>query len=123
MVIDSNIIIYAVKPENKNLRFFLSDNFIICSQISILETLGYHLLSEEDKKYLEDFFQDIYAVKIDEPIIKIATELKQKNKMSVSDSIIAATALYYNFPLVTNDEEDFKNIDELQIINPFNFKS
>ena len=118
MVIDSNIIIYAAKPENKDLRFFLSDNFIICSQISILETLGYHLLLEDDKKYLEDFFEQIHAVKIDDPIIKLAIELKQRNKMSVSDAIIAATALYYNFPLVTNDEDDFKNIDELQIINP-----
>ncbi len=118
MVIDSNIIIYAAKPENKNLRFFLADNFIICSQVSILETLGYHLLLEEDRKYFEGFFQDITIAKIDDPIISLATELKQKIKTSVSDAIIAATALYYNFPIVTNDEDDFKKIEGLQIINP-----
>lgn len=38
--------------------------------------------------------------------------------MSLGDSIIAATALYYNFPLVTNNEDDFSNIPGLQIFNP-----
>jgi predicted nucleic acid-binding protein len=118
MIIDSNIIIYSVKPENNNLRFFLESNFIICSYISVLETLGYHLLQNDEKEFLEYFFQDVYVVRIEDGIMRIAIKLKQQQKMTVADAIIAATALYYNFPLVTNNEEDFKNIKGLQIVNP-----
>src|SRR5947208_1137538 len=63
MVIDSNIIIYATKPENEKLRFFISSNFIICSQISVIETLGYHLLNERDKTFLENFFHEVQMLK------------------------------------------------------------
>ena len=115
---DSNIIIYSVKPEYNNLRFFLASNFIICSQISVVETLGYHLLDDQDKQFLEYFFQDVYVVRIEDAIIKIAIELRQKRKVTLGDSIIAATALYYNFPLVTNNESDFTHIPGLAVINP-----
>ena len=119
MIIDSNIIIYSVRPEHIKLRFFLASNFIICSQISVVKTLGYHLLDDQDKQFLEYFFQDVYVVRIEDAIIKIAIELKQKRKVTLGDSIIAATAaLHYNFPLVTNNESDFTHIPGLAVINP-----
>jgi predicted nucleic acid-binding protein len=39
-------------------------------------------------------------------------------KISLPDAIIAATALHYNFELITNNESDFKGIAGLRIINP-----
>jgi predicted nucleic acid-binding protein len=39
--------------------------------------------------------------------------------MGLGDAIIAATALEYDLPLVTRNEDDFKHIAELKIINPF----
>ena len=41
--------------------------------------------------------------------------------IKLADSIIAATALARNFPLVTVNENDFKKIKELTIINPLKF--
>lgn len=39
--------------------------------------------------------------------------------VKLGDAIIAATALEYGVPMVTQNEGDFKHIAGLQIINPF----
>lgn len=46
MLIDSNIIIYASKPEYPNIRQFIADNAPAVSAISYVEVLGYHKLNE-----------------------------------------------------------------------------
>ena len=41
-------------------------------------------------------------------------------KIKLPDAIIAATALNNDFVLVTRNEQDFINIKNIQIFNPFN---
>jgi len=41
--------------------------------------------------------------------------LRKSGKLKLADSLIAATALVYNIPLVTADQQ-FKNITELNLI-------
>jgi predicted nucleic acid-binding protein len=38
--------------------------------------------------------------------------------MKLGDAIIAATAIYYNSPLLTFNIRDFKKIKELKLISP-----
>jgi len=40
-------------------------------------------------------------------------------KLKLGDAIIAATALAYNFNLVTRNTKDFKNIEGLEFVNPY----
>lgn len=115
MLLDSNIIIYAIKPEYENVRDFIAENPVAVSAISYLEVLGYHLISEREKALLEGFFSLIEVIPISSEIISKAKELKQIRKMSLGDSIIAATAIVRNDILVTHNTEDFKWIDELKI--------
>jgi predicted nucleic acid-binding protein len=56
---------------------------------------------------------------LDEEIIQRAIQLRQRKSMKLGDAIIAATALEYGVPLVTRNEDDFKHIAGLQLINPF----
>lgn len=50
------------------------------------------------------------------PVIKDYTiKLRQKYAMKLPDSIIAATSLYLNTPLITADT-DFKKVEELDLI-------
>ena len=39
--------------------------------------------------------------------------------MGLADAIIAATALVHDLPLVTRNEEDFKHVTGLRVVNPF----
>ena len=50
-------------------------------------------------------------------IAEIAIQLRQKKKMTLGDSIIAATAIHKNIPLLTNNIKDFKHIENLVLIS------
>jgi predicted nucleic acid-binding protein len=51
-------------------------------------------------------------------IYQCAIALKQQQKMSLWDALIAATALEYKEPLVTRNTQDFQWISHLSVINP-----
>lgn len=56
MLIDSNIIIYATRPEFESLRHFIAERTPSVSAISYVEVLGYHQLAEGERALLETFF-------------------------------------------------------------------
>jgi toxin FitB len=43
--------------------------------------------------------------------------LRRQRKRSLGDSIIAATALLYELPLLTNNEADFKGINGITVLS------
>ena len=49
MLIDSNIIIYAAKPEHDALRRFIAEHTPAVSAVSYVEVLGYHRLTEQER--------------------------------------------------------------------------
>jgi len=46
-------------------------------------------------------------------------ELKQQRRIKLPDAVIAATALLHDYILLTRNVDDFKSIDGLEIINPW----
>jgi predicted nucleic acid-binding protein len=51
-------------------------------------------------------------------IAEIGGMLRSKYKIKLPDAIIAATAIYYNSPLLTFNVRDFKKIKEFKMISP-----
>lgn len=47
MLLDSNIVIYAIKPEFAHLRILIATRKPAISAISYLEILGYHKLTSD----------------------------------------------------------------------------
>jgi hypothetical protein len=93
MLLDSNIIIYAIQPENVRLRQFIADHAPAVSALSYVEVLGYHRLTEADRTDLEEFFQVAKVLPIAQSVLEQAVALRQIRKTSLGDSIIAGTAL------------------------------
>ncbi len=56
ILIDSNIIVYAAKPEYADLRRFIAEHAPAVSAISYVEVLGYHRLTEAERRHFETFF-------------------------------------------------------------------
>jgi hypothetical protein len=50
MLIDSNIIIYAAKPEHPDLRRLIAEQAPAVSAVSVVEVLGYHRLTEAERQ-------------------------------------------------------------------------
>lgn len=119
MLLDSNIIIYSALLENEFLREFIRNKSPFVSDISRVEVLGFHKLTAEDIKYFESFFESTTIIPVSEEVIVEAIMLRQKRKMALGDSLVAASAIANDFALVTNNTKDFKWIESLTIINPF----
>jgi len=119
MLLDSNIIIYAAKLENAGLRHFLNENLYSVSAVSRIEVLGYHLLVDQERQFLEKFFEAAIVLTISESVVNQAIQLRQVRRMSLGDAIIAATALSHGFKLVTRNVRDFSWIQGLSLLNPF----
>ena len=118
MILDSNIIIYASKPEYVELREFIAQYSPSISVVSYVEVLGYHSLTVEDKDYLERFFQTSRLITISQEILDHAVRLRQQRKMLLGDSLIAGTALSLKLTLVTRNVADFKWCGDLKILDP-----
>lgn len=119
MLIDSNIIIYSARPEQADLRRFITENRPAVSAISLVEVLGYHRLSEADRADFEAFFATATILPITEPVLEQAVRQRQRRRMALGDALIAATCLVHNRTLVTRNVDDFAWIEGLALLNPF----
>lgn len=118
MLLDSNIIIYAALPEYAALQDFIAKHAPAVSAISRVEVLGYHLLTETDRRNFEAFFAAATVLPISDSVLSKAVGLRQIRKMSLGDAVIAGTALAHKLRLVTKDTQDFQWIDGLTLLDP-----
>ncbi len=118
MLLDSNIIIYAAQPEYTALRRFIGIHAPAISVISYIEVLGYHKLTEDGRRLLEQFFQVSEMLPLSERVMQWAVKLRQRRKMSLGDSIVAGTAVAYERTLVTRNTTDFRWIEEIEVLDP-----
>jgi predicted nucleic acid-binding protein len=120
VILDSNILIYFVDPGYERLREYLEqqETELFASLISKLEVLGYHQLTIGNRLDLERLLGNMAILPISNSVIDKAIQLRQQRRRSMGDSIIAATALLYNLPVLTNNVADFSTIiDGLRVIS------
>ena len=118
MLIDSNLIIYATQPPYDQLRNWLVNYATHYSAISRLETLGYHRLGYAERDAIIAILDNLSILMIGKATLEIAITLRQQQKISLGDAIIAATCLEYNLPLATANSKDFEWIEGLVMHNP-----
>jgi predicted nucleic acid-binding protein len=118
MLLDSNILIYAAQAEHAALRRFIAEHVPAISVISSIEVLGYHQLQTEEYEHLQRFFAAAEVIPLSDAVVRRAIQLRQQRRMSLGDSIIAATALVRRRTRVTHNTDDFRWITELSLLDP-----
>jgi predicted nucleic acid-binding protein len=118
-LIDTNVLIdvQTRKLQESALTYLagiINADFTV-SFISYIEFLGYKFATIE----MQQFISLATVIEINRPIIDAAIGLRRKNPIQLPDAIIAATALVTNRTLLTRNVADFKNIEELMVINPW----
>jgi predicted nucleic acid-binding protein len=98
------------------------DNGYNLSVISRIELYSYSKLSDRDKGILDIFTSNSFSLNINDEIIEQTIKLRKTFKTKLPDAIIAATAIVNNFTLITHNIKDFKNIQNLSIIDPHSIK-
>lgn len=119
MLLDTNIVIYACKTGGEWLGSWTNVPEAAIASVTRIEALGYAGISGEEDSAIRGVISTSLNYPLDDEIIERAILLRQQKKMGLGDAIIAATALEYDLPLVTRNEDDFKHIAGLKIINPF----
>ena len=119
-LLDSNLLIYSADATHAFLRPLVQSpaNYVYVSAVSQIETLGFHRLVLADKFYLESIFTLLGVLPVSQPIIERATILRQQQRMTLGDAIIAATALEYGLAVATRNVRDFTHIVGLPVYNP-----
>ena len=118
LLLESNIFIYSILPEHKALREWMMKQEFAASEISLVEVLGFHRITTEDSRELENLFDMAKVLPMSRDIVDRAIQLRRHRKIGLADSFIAATALDYEIQLVTRNTSDFDWIDGLKLLNP-----
>ncbi len=121
---DTNTAIYYLQqlfPVNaeKFIDGILLTDTPVISAITEIELLCWKTATEKDLQVLNSFINDATVIELEQAIKLKTAELRKANKIKLPDAIIAATALVYNLTLITRNSVDFKNINGLQVIDPY----
>ena len=122
-LIDSNVIIdYTTNIFPSGASEFVEQVFNKDFSISVIvkiEVLGFN---DEPAKLegLEEFLKTASVIPLDDEVIQQTILLRRQHKIKLGDAIIAATAILNGLTLLTRNISDFKNVNDLQIVNPWN---
>jgi predicted nucleic acid-binding protein len=114
LLLDTNVIIYyfnGIITDNR-IDKILKESFNI-SIITKIEFLSWQKLRQDkalEKKALA-FIAHANVYELTDNIADKVIEIRQQYKIKTPDAIIGATALVYGFDIVTNNVDDFKNLD------------
>lgn len=112
-IADTNFLIY-LHEGNKIIEPFLEYHFGV-SVISEIELLGFPGISVAEEVKLKSLLNDCFQLDFTSKIKEQTIQLKRKYPLKLPDTIIAATALVYDLPLITADK-GFTKILELDLI-------
>lgn len=88
------------------------------SVITKIELLGFNA-PDEHYQLLVDFINDATVLDLTNSVVIKSIDIRKRQKTKLPDAIIAATAIAYDFTLITRNTDDFKNIPELKLLNPW----
>ena len=123
-LLDTNIIIYYFNGiiDDDKIDHILKESFNI-SIITKIEFLSWQKLRTD--KELESqalaFISHANVYELTDEIADKVIDIRQQYRVKTPDAIIGATALIHGFNIVTNNVDDFKNLD-LEIVS-VNLKS
>jgi predicted nucleic acid-binding protein len=115
ILVDTNIIIYLLQGDD-TLEEILQAKRLYVSFITELELLGFYAPTKEYEKQIQKVLSDCIIVPLNNDIkIQYKSIRKAYHKMKLADSLVGATALSLNIPMITADKQ-FKIIKALQLI-------
>lgn len=117
-ILDSNVIIFASK-ETIDVEKLLSeyDEFYV-SVITYIEVYAFEFQNAVEKEIIDDIFANLEIIEVNKEIADQAVTYRKNKikKIKLPDAVILATAKYAAADLLTDDWDDFQNIDSTVIV-------
>ena len=112
-IIDTNAILYSIN-DNPCMAEYLDSEFGI-SIITEMELLSFRNITEEEENVIRRIVEKCEYFSLTKAIKEKAIVIRRKYGTKLPDSIVAATAICNNVPLITADK-GFLKIKELNLI-------
>jgi predicted nucleic acid-binding protein len=113
-ILDTNVIILLSK-KGLDIDALLEkyDDFYV-SIITYMESYGYDFHDLDEKAIIDAFFEMVEVVDVNKSIAEMVIRYKKakRRKIKLPDAIILATARYLGADLLSDDWDDFINIDD-----------
>lgn len=120
-LIDTNAVIdylgQKLPVSGMNFMNTIIDNIPNVSVVTKIEVLGFNTTAG-NYQILNEFMYDATILDLSNSVVEKCIEIRQKHKIKLPDAIIASTALVYDLVIISRNVSDFKNINELKVINP-----
>ncbi|MBF0154728.1 MAG: type II toxin-antitoxin system VapC family toxin [Magnetococcales bacterium] len=122
-LIDTNVLIDLLgrhpDPEfNSRVQNALSAGAAI-SIMTTIELLGWRRHTDQSRRDAANLLARMRELPLGRQEAEAAITLRSRSAIRLGDAIIAATALIHHLPLMTRNVSDFKNINGLTLLNPF----
>lgn len=114
LFLDINIVIYFLSGD-RTLAELINGKTVYVSFVTQLELLSYHDITSEEENRISSFLSDCVIVDINASIKKLVIDLRKAYRLKLPDSIIIASALHLDLPVVTSDKA-FNKIEELETV-------
>ena len=115
LLLDTNIVLYLLNGD-VTLIPLLEDKNLFVSFITQLELLVYKDLSQKDLDNIQMFLDECTIIDITPPIKDTTVDLRRKYNLKLPDSIIIATGIWLNIPVISSDL-DFTKVEEADIVS------
>lgn len=121
MLCDTNILIEFLKREPLALEIISRLRYerqpIFISVVTATELLAYPDITESEYVRIAGFLNSLTALPVTMAIAHHAALFKRKYRLLLGDSLIAATAMVHNLPLISRDH-DFRKVKEIVVRAP-----
>jgi predicted nucleic acid-binding protein len=116
IVLDTNIFIHLAKGGLDASK--LKNDDLAFASITNIEILGNSQITVGEESLLEALLDECEQIDLTDEVIQKAVKLRQRHRMTLGDSIVAATALVADAELWTANTDAFEHIEELRLVNP-----
>ena len=122
-LIDTNMLIYYSNGSipadfRADMDRILTESFRV-SIITKLEYLGWSGFDSDSFDKAKEFVENAETINIDQDITHRTISLRREGGIRLADAVIAATAISRQLTLVTRNENDFLNVPDISVLNPF----
>jgi predicted nucleic acid-binding protein len=120
-LIDSNVIIDFCNgklPEtSKQFLIQIDPEISIITNIELFATKN---IPEKEYTLIERFIDLTTIHPVSTDLVKMTIDIRRSTSIKLPDAIIAATAIVHQLPLISRNKADFRKVEDLQIIDPYN---
>lgn len=115
LFLDTNVILYLLDGD-VTLADLLHGKKLYVSVITELELLGFKGIDSKEEKAIADFLSHCVIINLNSFIKGETIRIRKQYGMKLPDSIICATSIYLNIPIITSDT-DFRKVSELNLVS------